>query len=489
MSLLFHCISHRVWIVVLIAMLVLQPIYSPCCYSKTKEEIKTEINKLLQHRYLKNVDYSIKVLSTTNQEILLNIGEKKALTPASTTKLLTTACALNKLTNDFQISTIICSDKEIRNGTLPGNIYLKGYGNPLLTSANLEEMAFTLSLRGLHIVGGDIIIDDSYFDSKLFRDQWVDDNENSYEEQPVSAVTVDNNTLYVSISSSDKINSQPEIYVYPEMNDLKIVNNAKTANIKRRKETVSLFLKETNGTYTLTVSGQIGKSRKKYLDAKIKDPTIFCGAQLKTALAMRGIIVTGKVKTGRLPKENVILVKHDLPLENLISVINKNSDNFCADQLLKIIGAEFSKKEGSAKNGINAIYSYLKENKIDTTELKIYDGSGLSRKNKLSSNTLAQLLYSMANNEKVFYSFYNSLSCAGVDGTLKHRMSNIESADVRGKTGTLRDVTSIAGYVTSIDNELLIFIIFMDNVKFGIHELRSMQDKIVSLLSEFSRSY
>jgi D-alanyl-D-alanine carboxypeptidase/D-alanyl-D-alanine-endopeptidase (penicillin-binding protein 4) len=251
-----------------------------------------------------------------------------------------------------------------------------------------------------------------------------------------------------------------------------------------------MSFKEVDGKYTITLSGKLGKNRTKHFDVKIKNPSLFCGTLLKSTLASKGIAVRGVVKTGQLTPEYTLLAQHRLPIDSLLKVINKNSDNFCADQLLKIIGAETGEKNGSAKNGIATIYSYLKENNIDTTNLRIYDGSGLSRKNKLSSNTMAQLLYKVANDKQIFETFYNSLSCAGIDGTLRNRMSDVfESADVRGKTGTLRDVTSVVGYVTSADNELLIFTIFMDNVKFGVLELRNMQDKIVALLSEFSRNY
>ena len=480
MSLLFRCFS-----IVLIFVFAFQP-----SYSKSKEQIKNEVNKLLKHKYLKNVNYSIKVLSKDNEEILFNVGEKKALTPASTTKLLTTSCALDKLTKNFQIKTIICSDTEISNNIIQGDLYLKGYGNPLLTSSDLEHIATILTLRGLRVIEGDIIIDDSYFDSKLFRNQWIDSKEQSFAEPAISAVTVDQNTLYVHLTSTGKINSNPEVVVYPELSDLKIVNNAKTANVSRKNETASMSLKEVDGKYTLTITGKIGKNRTKYLDVKIKNPTLFCGALLKSTLSSRGIFVNGIIKTGKLPENHIMLAQHILPIDSLISIINKNSNNFCADQLLKIIGAETGKKDGSAKNGISTIYSYLKGNNIDTTNLKIYDGSGLSRQNKLNSNTLLQLLYNITNNEKIFETFYNSLSCAGIDGSLKHRMRDvIESADVRGKTGTLSDVTSVVGYVTSADNELLIFTILMDNVKFGVLDLRNMQDQIVTLFSEFSRDY
>jgi D-alanyl-D-alanine carboxypeptidase/D-alanyl-D-alanine-endopeptidase (penicillin-binding protein 4) len=469
----------------LVVILTLQP-----SYSKSKEEIKAEVNKLLKHKYLKNVNYSIQLISKDTKETLLNIGEKKAFTPASTIKLLTTACALNKLPKDFQLKTIICSETEIKNNIISGNIYLKGYGNPLLSSSDIEDMATTLSIKGLRIIEGNIIIDDTYLDSKLFRNEWIDSQENSFEESAISAVTVDNNSLYVRLNSSEKINSTPELFLYSELNELKIVNNVKTANITRRKETVSISLKDIDDQYTLTLTGKIGKNRTKYLNVKIKKPSLFCGTVLRSALASRGISVRGVIKNGKLPTRYILLAQHNLPIEDLISIINKNSDNFCADQLLKIIGAETGLKNGSAKNGISTIYSYLKENRIDTANLRIYDGSGLSRKNKLNSNTLAQLLYNITNNKEIFESFYNSLSCAGVDGTLKYRMNNVfESADIRGKTGTLRDVTSIAGYVTSPDNELLIFTIFMDNVKFGVLELRNIQDKIIELFSEFSRNY
>jgi len=462
--------------------------FQDICISKGKEEIVNEIKKIFENKHLKHSEFSIRVLSKDKKEIIISLNESMKLIPASTIKILTTSAAIYKLGPSFLIRTRFLSDNPINNGKIKGNVYIKGYGNPLLTSNDLKSIAEYLYKLGLRTIEGNIIIDDSYFENKLFRKDWIDEKENN-EENAISALSLNNNSFPVLIHSSSKINTKPEITIINNISDVKVINNLKVKKVNKRKEKINITLKEKNDEYLLSITGIMRPGRIKYYSISIKEPAIYLGKCFKTILQDIGISLKGKVVKGLLPTKYNEIYVHSIKIDSLIKVINKHSNNFCADHLLKILGAELISVPGTSKNGANAIQNFLKENGIDSSHYNIYDGSGLSKKNKLSTYCISQILYNNSLNNNVFNVFSNSLSIAGIDGTLKHRMNELTNPqNVRGKSGTLSNACTLAGYINTNENELLIYAIFINNFKSNQYEIRKIQDKIVSLLSEFSRN-
>ena len=462
--------------------------FQDICISKGKEEIVNEIKKIFENKHLKHSEFSIRVLSKDKKEIIISLNESMKLIPASTIKILTTSAAIYKLGPSFLIRTRFLSDNPINNGKIKGNVYIKGYGNPLLTSNDLKSIAEYLYKLGLRTIEGNIILDDSYFENKLFRKDWIDEKENN-EENAISALSLNNNSFPVLIHSSSKINTKPEITIINNISDVKVINNLKVKKVNKRKEKINITLKEKNDEYILSITGIMRPGRIKYYSISIKEPAIYLGKCFKTILQDIGISLKGKVVKGLLPTKYNEIYVHSIKIDSLIKVINKHSNNFCADHLLKILGAELISVPGTSKNGANAIQNFLKENGIDSSHYNIYDGSGLSKKNKLSTYCISQILYNNTLNNDVFNVFSNSLSIAGIDGTLKHRMNELTNPqNVRGKSGTLSNACTLAGYINTNENELLIYAIFINNFKSNQYEIRKIQDKIVSLLSEFSRN-
>jgi len=471
-----------------IIILTLFLFFQNLCFSKSKEEVVNEIKKILENKYLKNSDYSIRVISKDKKETIISINESVKLIPASTIKVLTTSAALNKLGPSFLIKTRFLSDSPINNGTIKGNFYIKGYGNPLLTSDDLKTIAEYLYKLGLRTIEGNIVLDNSYFENKLFRKDWIDDDE-SNEENAISAISLNNNSFPILIHSFSKVNTKPEIKIFNEIPNIKIINNLRVKKVNKRKEKINIVLKENNDEYVLSITGIIRPSRIKYYSISIKDPAIYFGKFFKTALQNIGINLKGKIVKGLLPTKNYEIFVHSIKIDSLIKVINKHSNNFCADHLFKILGAELISIPGTSKKGANVIKKFLKENGIDSSHFDIYDGSGLSKKNKVSTYCISQILYNNALNYEFFNIFSNSLSIAGNDGTLKHRMIELTNPqNVKGKSGTLSNACTLVGYITSIENELLIYAIFINNFKRNQYEIRKLQDKIVYILSEFSRN-
>jgi D-alanyl-D-alanine carboxypeptidase/D-alanyl-D-alanine-endopeptidase (penicillin-binding protein 4) len=196
-----------------------------------------------------------------------------------------------------------------------------------------------------------------------------------------------------------------------------------------------------------------------------------------------GIVVSGVTPSGS--KELAIIQRS---LFEVISNMNKPSDNQSAITLYKVIGAVYDSPPGTLKKGTEAIIDFLTSINTDRGSYDFVEGSGLSRYNYVTASLYMRLLKYMYDDEKTFETFYQSLAIAGIDGTLKKRMVNTEAEkNIHAKTGTLRDVSTLTGYAVSRDNELLMFYIAMNGVEGKTNYYRNRQDDICDLICQFTR--
>ena len=195
--------------------------------------------------------------------------------------------------------------------------------------------------------------------------------------------------------------------------------------------------------------------------------------------------MNSKAKKGITPAGASELTNSGVILRDLLKEINKHSDNFLAECLFKTLGAETSGKQGNAFYSTQAILSFIKDNGIFAEGSSIVDGSGISRFDQITVGALAGVLENMYFDLAHFDDFYNSLSIAGVDGTLEHRLIGTRAENnFHGKTGTLNGVSSLSGYLkTAGGDDLIISIIFEFNRR-GARFHRNIQDDIISLLAD-----
>jgi len=173
-------------------------------------------------------------------------------------------------------------------------------------------------------------------------------------------------------------------------------------------------------------------------------------------------------------------------LKEIIKVINKNSQNFFAEQLMKTIGLEIE-NYGSIENGVLACNDIFKDMGIDPENIVIVDGSGLSRLNYVTPMQVVSLLSYMFKSEN-FIPFFNSLPIAGVDGTLGNRMKNTKAAgNVRAKTGFIGNVRSLSGYAYTGDNEPVAFSVIVNNFNVPVKLAENIQDLVCIRLANFKR--
>lgn len=371
---------------------------------------------------------AIMIYNPLTQDTLVSINHTETMIPASNTKLFTSAAALELLGGDYPLSTkILADDDDISDGTIEGNIYIKGFGNPTFTTEDLEKLINQLYQSGLRKVTGNVIGDDTYFDDVYSRDDWISEEHANVKLPPISALVIDRNRTIIS---------------------------------KKRK----------------------GRYRNYFVN--VENPPLFAAKTFREKLISYGVEVTGNSLSGQADENAKPLLDSSIKLRELLQIINKHSDNFYAECLFKTLGSAYSGQQGNSFFSTQAILNFIEDNSIYSIGTKIVDGSGISRFDQVTAGALVGLLEKVYFNFKQFDDFFNSLSIAGVDGTLRKRMIGTPAENnFRGKTGTLNGVSSIAGYVTTADDDDIIVCIMFEYTKGGTSKYKSIQDGIIEILA------
>ena len=201
-----------------------------------------------------------------------------------------------------------------------------------------------------------------------------------------------------------------------------------------------------------------------------------------------GVSVQGTSILGTTPNgaKEVAQISHSI--YDILTYMNKESDNHSAITIFKLRAAKFKSNPGTLEEGQEVISSYLTEIGVDRYSYEILEGSGLTRYNKVNAELYMKLLKNMYDDRFAFDYFLNSLSISGKDGTLKNRLIGTEAeGNIYAKTGTLNGVSALCGYAINKDNEILMFYIVMNGFGGNANEMRAAQDDICITLTGFSR--
>ncbi|HLG31825.1 MAG TPA: D-alanyl-D-alanine carboxypeptidase/D-alanyl-D-alanine-endopeptidase [Ignavibacteriaceae bacterium] len=396
-------------------------------FTNSGDEIKGRIEKELG-KIPSGTNYGLMIYNPLTQDTLISVNHTRSMIPASITKLFTTAAALEIMGGDYVLKTqILVDDKDLSDEVVNGNIYIKGFGNPMFTDDDLQNLVDSFYKSGVRKVDGDVIGDDSFFDDIYTRDDWIKDEDANVTLPPISALVIDRNKTVVT----------------------------------RKKK---------------------GRYRNYFVN--ITNPPLYAAKKLKEKLEQAGINVTGETKTDLTPSTAYLFNESAVELREVIKPINKNSDNFAAECLFKSIGAIASGKQGNSLYSTQAILTFIKENEIYSEGTAVVDGSGISRFDQITVGAIIGVLEKMYFDLKHYEDFFNSMSIAGIDGTLDSRMRNTSAYNnFRGKTGTLNGVSSISGYLTTQDGEDYIVGMIFEFTRGGANKFRNIQDNIIEILA------
>ena len=418
---------------------------------------------------------------------LIFSGGDQPMIPASTAKLLTAAAALRALGPDWRFTTSLKAEAPPGgDGTLDGDLYVVGGGDPTLVIEKLWKLVYDLKLRGLTRVAGDVVFDDSYMDDAHSIRGWHRDRARgpSYF-APVGALSVNFNAAAVVIGPGPAAGEPARVHLETPAGDVVTVRSEATTSRRGARPSLRLSRELDGDRVLLVVGGSIpeGAAAETYYRA-VADPSAYFAAVFAEVMARHGIQVDGRYRDGEAPEGAISLI--DLkspPLATILLEMNKSSSNFYAEQVFKALGAERFGAPGSADKGAEAVGEYLGGLGIPAGDYRVVNGSGLSTDWQVRPSQLGAVLVDMAGDPRVGAEFVSSLSIGGRDGTLRKRFTaEAYELRVRGKTGSLSGVSCLAGYADGGDGRRYAFAVMVNGLDGPSSPAKAAQDRLVEAL-------
>jgi D-alanyl-D-alanine carboxypeptidase/D-alanyl-D-alanine-endopeptidase (penicillin-binding protein 4) len=447
------------------------------------------------------------VVSLEQGDTLFAQNADRLLVPASNLKLFTSAAALYYLGPDFRYNTFLLATGPVEGGVLQGDLVVYGTGDPTISSrygSQLEvwqAFADTLGALGIREVRGDVIGDGSYFAGAATGAGWKEDYMNASYAAPAGALSYAENIATLEIRPAAQAGWRPEVRLVPGGNGIALVNEATTVARGRS------FIHVTRAGYDgpITVRGQISRaSGALQRSIPVSDPARYAAAVLHEVLEKSGIEVTGMPVSVQTPEQSpvtgrsvfapafdgarplrVLALHNSPPLLSILEVVNKRSHNLMAEQALRTV-ARVATGEGSVEGGARAVLHLLDEaTPGDPAPIELYDGSGLSPLNRVTPRSIVQLLTYMAAGP-MWESYWQTLPEAG-SGNLRRMHQTRAQGNLRAKTGTIDNVSALAGYVRAANGERLAFSIISNNVA-STWRAKRVEDAIGARLADFTRA-
>jgi len=422
------------------------------------DKLPSAVQKILKNYKIPEKSLSLYIKEIDKRQPLITLNADVPRNPASTIKIITTFAGLELLGPTYTWQTNFYLDGTLSDGTLDGNLIMQGGGDPFLVREAFWHILFTLQAKGLKHIQGDLLIDSGEFEDETGSPA-------DFDNKPYRAYNVFPDAALVNFRVH-QFNFVPQkdglhIYADPPASTMKINNKVKlTKGRCRGKHRHIKHDVVTHGHQTLiTFAGDYPRScgHQNLLRTIMPNDQYVYGV-FKSLWENMGGTITGTVGKTRINGEKPFYVATSKPLTEIITYINKYSNNVMARQLLLTIGKEkqnHKNKEGKGSKilGRQAIHKWLVSIGIPASEFVMDNGSGLSRKSRVSAATMGALL------EHAYHSPYQpefmaSLPMLGIDGTVRKRLNGaVPAGEIRIKTGLLNDVRAMAGYVHSVSGK------------------------------------
>jgi serine-type D-Ala-D-Ala carboxypeptidase/endopeptidase (penicillin-binding protein 4) len=478
---------------------------------------------------------SDKTSGITTGKTLYSQNADKLFTPASNTKLVTTAAALALIGPDYKFRTTVETTGTLdRYGRLNGDLVLVGHGDPNLSGRELpydlktqrnddpiqafEALADALVQKGVKFIDGDIVADDSYFAFERYGEGWSQDDLVWADGAPVSALTVNDNVVFVNILPADRPGEKAFVSVKPFADYYRLDNRIITTPAGTGRK---FFVNREPGSTVLTLWGNMPLDDAGANEAlAIEDPAEFAAGLFRQLLEKRGIVIYGHQHTrhtelatlstfsvtaiapsrgGRVndrvnDKDNdgqsrplktdqpITLASYESkPLLQDIRVINKVSQNLHAEILLRLLGRERG-NAGTVEGGLEVLRGFLTKAGVSSDEYVFYDGSGLSRQNLVTPHAIVQLLR-YCSTQPWGADYKATFPVAGVDGSLTERFTSPRLRNrIMAKTGALGGVKALSGYATTDTGQVVAFSILSNNFNLPTKRVTDAIDELVQAI-------
>lgn len=518
-----------------------------------KRTVAEQISVIMRQPQLVRAHWGINVVELEGGKTIYSFNPDELFLPASNAKLFTTAAALAAAGPDYRFSTTVETTGTIdANGRLLGDLVIVGRGDPnlsgrvlpyalkterrALAAQALEEMADQVTAHGVKMVDGDVVGDDTFYSPQRYAPGWAQDDLQWTDGAPVSALTFNDNVVYVNIQPGERDGDKALVTLDPDPDYYQLDNRIQTtaAGVTRK-----IGIRREPGSKTIVLWGSIPLGDAGLRETlAIEDPAEFTAQLFRSLLEKRGIVINGKTRArhgdiaqffdepiapagggGRqrprcctgaaqpspTPQpENqrtrcctpstdspdkpattaapTVLAQHiSLPLIEDVRVTNKISQNLHAELALRLAG-KLGEQAGSFEGGNAQVRKFLLGAGVREEEFFFLDGSGLSRRDLVTPSAVTRLLlYAATQSWGALYE--GSLPVGGVDGSLSERFLNSPAAGlVHAKTGTLSHVSALSGYGQTLTGKRFVFSIFCNNYNVPASRVTPAIDAIVKVL-------
>lgn len=409
---------------------------------------------------------------------LLEHQSTAALNLASTMKLITSYASLSLLGPAYRWKTEIYIDGPLQNGVLSGNLYIKGYGDPSLSTDEFTHLLARLRQLGVQDIKGDLIIDNTSFASQAISPGSFDGEfSRAYNATPSAFLLNQKTSSFRFDADTDRvsINMEPDIKAVGVNNQLKVGNG----DCNSWRSAINYDVKQQNDASTVTFTGLYpANCTEKYLELLALDEANFDYQLFHITWKSLGGDFNGKLRMQAVPPNAYKLLQQDSKtLAQILPDMNKWSNNLIARQLLLTIAAEKTTLPATEEKGAAVIKQWLSTQGLQFDDLVIENGSGLSRVERISAQHLGQLL-THAYYSPVMPELIASLPIAALDGTMQRRMKySVVQGRAHLKTGTINGVYTLAGYILSQRGQRYVVVFMANDVKAAYS--KSAQDALL----------
>ena len=468
---------------------------------QTLDDLRSKIRGRMLSQDVSRGRVGIKIVSLNSGKVIFENDAEKYFIPASNMKSFTVAAALEKLGPDFRfITSVYAAEKPDAAGTIKGDMRIFGRGDISISTAfnngdyykGIDNLVDKIIAAGVKRIEGDLVGDESYFKGNPVPYTWEWDDLQWYDGAEVSALPINNNAVDLTVKPGQTVGNPCVVAVLPQTSLMPVTNSCTTSSNLPR--TLNVF--KPLGSNTLEISGTMAMGDKGFTGyIAFTHPAKMFVELLRKQLALKNIIVSGKSgleadKPAQISATVEIATLESPPFSVIAAQTMKPSQNMFTETILWILGEKFGRQSSpmadSSTLGLNVLREWMKQIGIPADAVVSYDGSGMSRRDQVTPSSVVTLYTYMAKQSKHTQPWLDSLTVGGVDGTLKRRFTGTAAEkNMRGKTGTLDQVSSLSGYVTTASGEQLVVSIFVNGVS-ATGTRTALIDDIVVQLANFN---
>lgn len=468
-----------------------------CLHLLAGAQTPAPVKWLLQAPYMRGASFSLVVKDVQEGRTVYSYDTDRLQSPASVLKTVATATALEILGEDYRYPTTLEYDGILENGTLEGNLYIKGSGDPSLGSSHfapgqnkfLSTWIAALQKAGIKHITGSVISDESIFDTEGVSIKWLREDMGNYYAPGSYGISIFDNMYKLSLQTG-AAGTRPVLKgTEPDIPFIRFKNYLKAAPVSSDSAyIIGAPLDDVRYLY-----GVLPANREAYvLKGDIPDPALYLARYLTDQLQQKGIRVDGSPSCYRIEVEEnrwkkgerkEIVTTYSPTLREIASVCNHVSHNLYADALVKTVGLQYKPRRNemisSFGRGVQVVKEYWEKKGLDVFPLRMNDGSGLAPADKVSAGFMGELLVYMATESAVSDAFIASLPQAGIEGSVRNFL---KGSKLQGKallkSGGITGVRSYAGYITK-DGKTYAVAVFSNNYSCPMSRMTRALEKLL----------